>query len=59
MTAAEAGSEGRRSTCSSARLEAAGAQAAIVVPLFRDEAGIEVIRMVAPPLRHGRHSNVA
>ena len=40
-------------------LEAAGAKAAIVVPLFRDEAGIDVIRMVAPPLRHGRHSNVA
>ena len=39
-------------------LEAAGAQAAIVVPLFRDEARIDVIRMVAPPLRHGRHSNV-
>jgi ribosomal protein S12 methylthiotransferase accessory factor len=40
-------------------LEAAGAKAAIVVPLFRDEVGIHVIRVVAPPLRHGRHSNVA
>jgi ribosomal protein S12 methylthiotransferase accessory factor len=39
-------------------LQAAGAKAAIVVPLFRDEFGIDVIRMVAPPLRHGRHHNV-
>jgi ribosomal protein S12 methylthiotransferase accessory factor len=36
-------------------LRIAGAQAAIVVPLFSDtNAGINVIRMVAPPLRHGR-----
>jgi ribosomal protein S12 methylthiotransferase accessory factor len=36
-------------------LEIAGAQAVIVVPLFSDaSAGINVVRMVAPPLRHGR-----
>jgi ribosomal protein S12 methylthiotransferase accessory factor len=36
-------------------LGAAGAKAAIVVPLFRDEDEINVVRVVAPPLRHGRH----
>jgi ribosomal protein S12 methylthiotransferase accessory factor len=36
-------------------LAASGAKAAIVVPLFRDEDRINVVRIVAPPLRHGRH----
>jgi ribosomal protein S12 methylthiotransferase accessory factor len=36
-------------------LGAAGAKAAVVVPLFRDEDEINVVRVVAPPLRHGRH----
>jgi ribosomal protein S12 methylthiotransferase accessory factor len=37
-------------------LTVAGAQAAIVVPLFSDDAaGIHVVRMVAPPLRSSQH----
>lgn len=36
-------------------LAAAGAKAAIVVPLFRDGDHLNVVRVVAPPLRHGRH----
>jgi len=39
-----------------AALRAAGAGACLIVPLFIDEeAGIHVIRMVAPPLQHGRY----
>jgi ribosomal protein S12 methylthiotransferase accessory factor len=39
-----------------AALRAAGANACLIVPLFIDEeAGIHVIRMIVPPLRHGRY----
>jgi ribosomal protein S12 methylthiotransferase accessory factor len=35
-------------------LRATGAEAAIVVPLFRSQApDLQIVRMVAPPLRHG------